>query len=455
MFNKFFLSQEKKHIEMFDLIAYSITILFLVINFLVTLINAERVNFFITIGFLSIGIASFISFVVDKSFVSINKIFSVFVFIFFYLAPFSQYSQNITFWGVSSFDDSSYLIANTTIIVFIFLFYFVYFFNRKKTNFSIQKNTMLNSNNLFFIVFLSAFSLICATFLNEFVADSDSTFMGWILKIFRFLPCISLAMIIVSIKNKSIITSTFKKNMAIFISFLTFVFTYNPFVGQMNRYFLFGGYLIIMFSIFYNFRYDSLLFIAFLLGFGTIFPIFNIFKTGGNLSDISFADFDFFNFKFQDYDAYQMLMSSIKYLDSNGSFKFLNVLTAIFGLIPREIWSSKLWDTGKIIADFEFASFNNLSCPLPSEFLLSYGIIGLLLFSYLFALLCRTLSKHITNNYFIFLVNLTVCGILIIIMRGSLLSTMTFLYAQLVAIIILYIVVKLSNKFYIFRWRKQ
>ena len=395
-------------------------------------------NILVSISFLIIGIISFISFVKNTSFFNIKKIVCVFVLVFFYLAPYSQFTQNVVFWGMRTYSNNEYLFANFLIIIFL-ISILIFPIKNKKIDSKINKLS-LGVATIHTLLIAQVISLLTVILLEN--RSLNSTFLNWLLKTFRFNACLISSIFITIYKNKS---NSIIKLKHLITSLVLFVLIYNPFSGQMNRYFLFGGYLIILFSVMYNFKHNSFLLLCFLIGFGTIFPMFNIFKSGGSLIDINIFNFDFFNFNFQDYDAYQMLMSTISYVKHNGIVYGWNLLSSMLALIPRNIFESKLQDSGRIIAIYMNASFENLSCPLIAEFYFAFGTFGVIALSLLFSFIINYFDINMYTSIQNYMLSLTICGIIILILRGSLLSSLSFLYAQILSNLIIFSILKFNK----------
>ena len=81
-----------------------------------------------------------------------------------------------------------------------------------------------------------------------------------------------------------------------------------------------------------------------------------------------------------DYDAYTMFTLVVDYVSHIGVTAGNQLLGAIFFFVPRSIWPGKAVGSGYHVADTLGWSFKNLSCPLPGEGYINFGIIGIILF---------------------------------------------------------------------------
>ena len=99
-----------------------------------------------------------------------------------------------------------------------------------------------------------------------------------------------------------------------------------------------------------------------------------------------------------DYDAYTMFTMSIDYVRNHGSTHFMQFIGALLFWIPREIWPTKPVGSGYHMAETLGWSFKNLSCPLPGEAMINFGVPGIVLFSLLIGKMTRTIDGLYWSN---------------------------------------------------------
>jgi len=85
-----------------------------------------------------------------------------------------------------------------------------------------------------------------------------------------------------------------------------------------------------------------------------------------------------------DFDAFQMIMNTVRNVENKGFSNGEQLLVAILFFIPRSIWSDKPFGTGQTVASNLGYDFTNLSCPLWAEIYHDFGLpgIGILFFVY-------------------------------------------------------------------------
>lgn len=435
-----------KKITRLDFIIYFGFICWFIINFTITTISIKNVNLLVSFTFFSIGIISIIGFIIDNNFLSFNKFIFIFSFLFLYLAPYYQYANDIVFWNLGSFSEHEYLYANILIIIFLLLYLFAYnIFFQKVPIFVIEKkeNDSINDFTLIIWAILSIASVVFLFFNGELIkfdktsTDEIDSIFTMILKIFRLFPALSLITYIFY-RRKNLIKAK-KKTKAFFLStiIVCFAIIFFPLNATIGRYLLFGTYIMVFAAIFPNIKYKSLLLILAFVGFGIIFPLFNFFKYH-SIMELNKLEFDFIDLGFQDYDAYQILMSTVRMVSKEGPSYGLNILTSIFCLVPRSIWHTKGYPSGEIVATFSNASFTNVSCPLIAEFYLSFGVIGLFIFTILFSLFIRIIDKGSKGNKIEYKVlNCILIGLALALLRGALLPVSTFIWSVIISFIIL------------------
>lgn len=143
---------------------------------------------------------------------------------------------------------------------------------------------------------------------------------------------------------------------------------------------VYGGLLLVFSNMLKKERlFPQLFLIAYLI----VFPFLNSFRnvvfsdvnllgalqnTTANLSDVWLAG---------DYDAYTMMTMAIDYVQEQGITWGAQLSGSILFWVPRSLWSSKPVGSGYMMAAAKGWSFRNLSCPLPAEMYLNFGLIGI------------------------------------------------------------------------------
>lgn len=196
---------------------------------------------------------------------------------------------------------------------------------------------------------------------------------------------------------------------------------------------VYGGILI---SRWKRLKKDNLFFYLLAIGLLIVFPLLNSFRgtiyghvtfeaVENSLGDIGS------NFLRADYDAYSMLLYTLKYVEQMGMTHGMQLVGALLFFIPSSIWAGKPGGSGALIIDQPAADYNsNVSCPLPAEGYINFGVIGTLLFALVFSYILRYQDRKywekdekLQNDSMLY-----ACALpfVLFMMRGDLMSTLAF-----------------------------
>jgi hypothetical protein len=191
------------------------------------------------------------------------------------------------------------------------------------------------------------------------------------------------------------------------------------------RYILFS-YLITLIATFSNFmeRKKLIFLAAFFVAELTIFPAVSILSRGDPADLFGTSIFDYF-ISNGDFDGLQSTINVIIYVEKAGLKWGVNLLSALLFFVPREMWPGKSIGTGGESATFIGYDFINISSPLPSEFFVDFGIIGVVVGAAIFGGMLAYVDKQMrrarrNSDYLGLLQFSTIVGYLFIILRGSL-----------------------------------
>lgn len=418
--------------KLIDFLIYTFFILFVIYDCSVCFLEASSP--IVVLSFIPCAAISIIGFIRSKGFLSIDQFLYVFTFMFCYYTPLHQFVEGTNIHKLSIYTDSDYLFANVLIVLFLILYIVTRLKKKKPVSTKFFAKFKINSSALFFLFIIST---VCLLWLQlnhalfkisdvsdfEIVQESSKII---ILKIIRFIPIAALLISIYAYRDKTIYGNKILNKIFFSLIAIYCLIIFFPINGTLSRYLLFGTYIMIIRALKDNAKCKSYIILIAFIGFYFIFPAFNFFKSY-SMNDLSEFSFGGFDSSFIDYDAYQMFMQTIKHVSN---FDFLygkNIITAICCMVPRSIWPAKLDPSGLIIADAYGASFSNLSCPLFAEFYLSLGVIGIVIFTYLFARGINFLeANNSTNNTFFQVVYCITAGMVLSILRGALLPMMSF-----------------------------
>ena len=79
----------------------------------------------------------------------------------------------------------------------------------------------------------------------------------------------------------------------------------------------------------------------------------------------------------QDFDGFQQVINTIGFVDDNGHTWGTHTLSGILYIVPRSIWADKERPASIDVAAHRGYVFTNLSLPLPAEWYLDFGPVGM------------------------------------------------------------------------------
>lgn len=129
------------------------------------------------------------------------------------------------------------------------------------------------------------------------------------------------------------------------------------------------------------------------------------------------------------YDAYMMFMLVQEYVAESGVAYGMQLVGVLLFWIPRAIWPGKPFGSGQTAAEFFNKEFTNLSCPLPAEGYINFGIGGTLLFAMVLAVLIHEADNRFWEGKgrLIKVLYPFIIPFLFFVMRGDLLSSFSYL----------------------------
>lgn len=431
---------------------YIIIFLFIGIDFIISVEPGKSILVYIT--FFIIAFFTLLLFIVDKGFITIDKMIYIYIFIFSYYAPFHQYLNGTIIHKFSEFSDNDYLFSNILIILFLFTYLFCkkILFNKLNYQFLREEKIILTNKKMELLKLISIVLLVVLFFQGELFSissDSDNTegMNTIILKFERFIP-ISILVIYFYISKNNGFYDVLPQNRKKYLTVISIVciIIFFPINGTISRYLLFGTYIMVAAILFDRSKWKSIILLTAVLGFYFVFPAFNFFKTH-SLSEISQFTLGGFDVNYIDYDAYELGMATVRYVKENGILYGKNLLTALFCFIPRSILPIKLQSSPVIIGNYFNLSFTNLSCPFYAEAYLAGGIIGVILSTIVFAFFMRIVEIGKENNNYIFygLYYISI-AIIFAFMRGSILPMTSFWMILSIAYLIVCIFIKKEKK---------
>ena len=143
-----------------------------------------------------------------------------------------------------------------------------------------------------------------------------------------------------------------------------------------------------------------------------------------------------------DYDSWSNLMAAIKYSEIESITYGRQLVGAVLFFVPRSFWPNKPVGSGHFVAENMLMTrysfwFTNISMPFPAEGYINFGILGIILFAFILALISKITDKWYKYNDLRLFFSLYVCFhmiFMIFMLRGDLMSSFAYLVGNLLAI---------------------
>lgn len=393
--------------------------------------------------------------------ISINKINWYFFLIFLIIIPFYQLNSG---YAPRSLFLTEYEIVFTNVLIMIWCVGYYASYNLKSKRYTLKGNKSLpipKSKGFYLTLFFSSlvsfvFAVGISGLENLFIRDalefSENTFGILIFFLTRSTPALSIAIFLWAKKKKIKVLPTYQTNLIILILLIITIILNNPIT--LSRFLIGAVYLGLLISaydmsVFKGKRFDILLIFSIVI----IFPLMYAFKfyTLEQILSPS-VSLDINNYNSLDFDAYQMIGRTIRYVEVVGYQYGSQLRSVLLFFMPRDIWDVKGLPSGELVATFQNVSFTNLSSPIVAEGFIDFGIIGVLLYSLVFGRIAKFIdyrthmcSKDSQNIYFIEIVFSFILGFFVFIYRGALQPSFLRLMGFLLFLMMLYAGTKLSE----------
>lgn len=174
-----------------------------------------------------------------------------------------------------------------------------------------------------------------------------------------------------------------------------------------------------------------------MLGLVTVFPVLDTFRRSANASIE--AESPTSAMTTGDFDAFAQLVNTVEYVQVAGVTYGNQLLGVFLFWVPRRMWEAKPVDTGILLARFKKYSFENLSAPIWAELFINGGWVFLLIGMFTLGFHLRRLDTK-TEQLLSASSNIPpILGCilpfyLLIVLRGSLLTSMGYLLVLLLCV---------------------
>lgn len=406
----------------------------------------EHFNVLVHISFLMIVLQSVYFMTVMQS--PIVRIYFVFSYLFFGCIPYLEHSNEIfSYWGLPDVPSDLLFIINIFILLLNFMVVAAYCYSGRESFKSIQQFysgsdvlyfmskgssnvkykdryvllVLLALASTFLVLYINNFNLV-NLFYRDAVFERVSVGGPLSMIINYFVKPIPAIVLIYYLSYKP---ERYKYKSIIFL-FLCLV---NVFPTGVPRFYAAAIYIPILILFFNSLLTKSRLSYLIILSIFFVFPALNSFRRVSSAENFSF--FKGFDFLYHGhFDSYLSIGQVIQH-------DFISYGRQLFGsilfFVPRSIWAGKPTGTGHTLLTNINALFTNISANYYAEGYANFGYIGMFLFALLMGFLLRHLDERFIRKLTtgegsdetlpIYLVSL---GFLFFIMRGDLLSSLSF-----------------------------
>lgn len=364
---------------------------------------------------------------------SLNKVFHLFYFFFFCIAPVWQFKNKVYMLG-TVFDEYDYW--NTSLCLFFVLVLYNVLHAIFENKISVKRfspkdrQKPLNVKHEVLFVILSTMVFFLYLYINHF-SLSSLFFRGgdnvdrvqlsstiWLFSEYFFRPMsviLFLVAYVVGVKHRCVLV----------VLFVLMLLSAPP--TGMARFAVAALYIPVLLSTFPFFRRKHVFALMIIFGLMCVFPMLNTFRNFSSESSITFV-VKFDQFENTNFDAYSMFM---RVLGNSIVVGFGQLLGVLFFFVPRTVWPSKPIGSGAYVAEEMGLYTTNLSMPFFGEGYINGGYLGVVLFTMLIAYGIAKADKSYwlqtskelsigAIRYFLLL------GLLMFILRGDLLSSFAY-----------------------------
>ncbi len=366
-------------------------------------------NPFIVIGFLIIALFSTYSILKDGRILSVNKVIWYYCLIFMSIAPLCQYINGFFPWRFTITEGE---IGYAQVLTIFFYLVYALFYNyvgkkvrikhRSRNHETALTNYLCKSREFGFEVQIVLFVCVIVAFIllvrltgfkNLFIkaentVEIENSTLRFVIK--KFLSAFPAMACTVFVFNK-------KRSLNWIPVVITLIITVlSNFPTSTTRYWMATIILGFILAKFMKRQESRKLDYAILVVIIVLFPFFYIFKTR-TLSDLLGSGYSYGgiinSFNSVDFDAFSLLARAARYVSENGITWGRQLLNIILFFVPRSLWSGKPITTNTLIASSQGARYTNLSCPLPAEGYVNFGIVGTVVYAIIIAIYASYLDK--------------------------------------------------------------
>ena len=383
----------------------------------------------------------------DRNNYSLNKIFMLFSFFFFGIAPAIQYQKGVVLWSYRYFSDDNYFKMNILIISLLVIYQLLYFLFSNTKNTKLERKIITWSNSYKRIshrklLLVSLFSFLITMYVYNFsianliIRGGKTLITNQPLSLLytNFIrPMPAICLFIFKTNNKK------KINTEIVLWIIMLI---TNFPTGAARFYVASLYIPILIIYIKRINKSYLLFNKILMvGFMIIFPFLDQVRRITSLTELTFS-LDFRMFSQGHFDSYQMFMYAV--VDNIITYG-KQLVSALLFFVPRSIWPGKSVGSGYLVANYNNFYFSNVSMNYFGEGFINFGYLGVLLFAIIIAYLNARFDKmfwlELDKGSLLDVFYLQNLGLQFFYLRGDMLSGTSFVVGMFICLLFTYTVV--------------
>jgi oligosaccharide repeat unit polymerase len=374
-------------------------------------------------------------------------------FLFILIIPaFFHVKENLFPFYNLSYDTNDIYDASQILLIFSLLFWLGFFWNQKIPTYKIEKiNNLIDVKKVnkfkFYLIFYSLVLIVFSCILiygpeafmvkrSEFDRDvfgNNSTSRELIINSIKAISFASVFFLIFLRKNFNKISFICNLTLVLILFFII-----NFPLAQPR--FVFFSYFIFLFCFFYrsNFKRKTIIFLGFCFGITTIFPYFSHITRGEGDFNVDMSEYYRLS---GDFDGFQSIINGVVFVNKYGYTIGNQLFSSLFSFIPRSLWTSKSEPTGSLGAMAAGYDYLNISSPLPIEFYIDFGYLGLSILAFLFGMFLRKIDIFYIYDRkwgLKYIIAVILISMIAIISRGALLAVLNNFYITVFVFSVIY-----------------
>lgn len=391
-----------------------------------------------------------------REFFNLRATFNIFYLLFFGIVPVFQFRVNVSFFGGRTLLTQEYTTVSAIFLIIVVLYNLFYnYFKKTFKTIGINKHksedfstTVGKLPNLILAIVVLCFIIkliyLYTGYVNFFVRGfflplENKIIAGFLNQLYILICILPITVLLYVLSGKM---SVKNKYLFIFLVIAAFINAFPISMSRVNVATLYLPIVVILARKYFSVKYFSF----FLIGsFLFIFPLLNKFREYQFTHKINPFE-GFFQFDQAHYDNFYNF--ALTYFDVPITYG-KQLLGALLFFVPRTVWHNKPIGSGNYMANLEGFSFGNVSQNFFAEGYINFGLLGILFFLILYALLSCYIDKlgkiYWERKSWGMVIYLQLIFFSFFLMRGDLISSIALLINYVIVNLIIYVAWKYTT----------